>query len=73
MTISMKINQMVESAGFDYAELVGTWKDCDVYRLLKNDRYLRTGVPVMVLVDKSGECRYNDHCEINEIFKAVYV
>ena len=72
MDVSKKIDQMVKSAGFDYAKMVGTWKGCDVYRLLRSDRNLRTGVPVMILVNKNGECRYNDHGEIHEIFDAVY-
>ena len=72
MDVLSKIEQMVKSTIFDYAELSGKWKGFDVYRLMLNDSSRRTGVPMWILVDQSGECRFNDVDETFEIYDAVY-
>ena len=73
MSIQKDIEQMVKSAGFDYAKLIGEWSGCDVYRLMLNDHSLKTGIPVMILVDRNGSCRFSDLDETFEIYDAIYV
>ena len=72
MDIPKNINQMAKSAGFDYAKSIGEWKGHIVYRLMLNDRNLKTGMPMLVLEDQRGECRFSDYDETIDIFNAVY-
>ena len=73
MKMPNNIEQLVMSSAFDYAEFIGEWRDCNVYRLFMNDASLKTGVPVMIIENRDGECRYCNVDEVFEIYDAIYI